>query len=139
MAAELTELVRTWIVAPALGNRAVYNFLRQQINVVRYVFSPVKRPSGLTDRRYVSNQDFWGSLQHPTEPLRPNTVVHLQGFAITEWLPRTPGLFHTAHAARRRAAAENNRMSENEFLRMVGRYGNRSRSDDVGRRPVSVL
>lgn len=42
---------------------------------------------------YRSNEDFWADVLGGK--LRGRRVVDLQEFAVTEWIPRSPGLYHT--------------------------------------------
>jgi hypothetical protein len=142
MVSELTDLMRTLVLAPAFGSDGVFNFLRQQLDVVRYALAPIKWNRLQSDRRYSANEEFWGALQHPADPIRANTVVHLHKFALTEWLPRTPGVYHTAHARRERRTAQGFRISEDDFLQRASQHRRRPGTswNDHGRpNPASVI
>jgi hypothetical protein len=52
---------------------------------------------------FSSNEEFWYAVLH--ERVRASRVVSLNGFHLSEWIPRSPGLFHTPSAAQDRAIA----------------------------------
>jgi hypothetical protein len=59
---------------------------------------------------FSSNEDFWHAVLR--ERLRASRAVSLSGFYLSEWIPRSPGLFHTPAAARSRDIAMNMVVSE---------------------------
>jgi hypothetical protein len=56
------------------------------------------------DRTYRSNGDLWNDVLE--ERVRANRIVHLEEFALSEWFPLTPGLFHTQEALSSREEAQ---------------------------------
>jgi hypothetical protein len=104
--------------------------------------SPLKKKSPIGDRPFSSNEAVWRALTQVNDRLLPNTIVHLHKFAVTEWLPRTPGLYHDPHAEEQRRYAESFRMPEASFLGRDDRPGRRiglSRSDKGDLHPASVI
>ena len=59
---------------------------------------------------FSSNEDFWHAVLH--ERLRASRAVSLSGFYLSEWIPRSPGLFHTPAAAQSRDIAMSMVVSE---------------------------
>src|SRR5471030_1500043 len=128
------------IMAPALGARGVLSFLRQQLNLLVYGMRPLEEIRTPPDQNFGSNEAFWKALRE--KRVLTNSVVHLQEFAVTEWLPRTPGLYHDPHAETQRHNAEAFQMSSERFLHQTNRPGKRiglSRSDSGHRHPASVI
>jgi hypothetical protein len=71
------------------------------------------------------NRQFWESAR---TVLRARHRIVLRDFAVLEWFPRSPGLFHTEHAARRRQEAEENRrwdtsLGAKESIEIYDPYG----------------
>jgi hypothetical protein len=58
----------------------------------------VRRADGLT-----SNEEYWALVRH--DRLYEGAPVRLSGFHLTEWVPLTPGRFHSPEAARARDLA----------------------------------
>jgi hypothetical protein len=52
---------------------------------------------------FSSNEDFWNAVLR--EQVRTSRAVSLSGFYLSEWIPRSPGLFHTRSAAASREEA----------------------------------
>ena len=52
---------------------------------------------------FSSNGDFWGAVLR--EQVRASRTVSLSGFYLSEWIPRSPGLFHRRGAAADREMA----------------------------------
>jgi hypothetical protein len=132
---------RKVVHSSALQGDSFFSFISQHLEIIRYRLLPLWRKTKQSDRHYFTNEEFWSALQHPTDPLRANTTVHLHGFALTEWLPRTPGVFHTEYGAEHRKAADLHRMSEYEFFQRAGATGLwlPSKEDPSGENKVSVI
>ncbi|MBM3167158.1 MAG: hypothetical protein FJZ94_06920 [Chloroflexi bacterium] len=68
---------------------------------------------GIAGANFSSNRDFWNAiLQVPH--MTSLGLVRLVGFQISDWFPRTPGLYHTK-------AAEECRTSSAKHLAQIGR------------------
>lgn len=134
------ELRRTLIIASGMG-RNIVEFLWQQVRLVRYALPVVHGKNRQGDRTFSSNEEFWQAVGCNDNPLKPNAVVRLRDFAVTEWMPRTPGLFHTSYAADRRRWADQFRMDEREFFDETAFRSGRgaSRITDDPRRATSVI
>ncbi len=78
-------------------------FLAEQIAVGEVKADFDRTPAQSKDRAFQTNTDFWSEVI--AEKIRANTVVELRDFVLTEWIPRSPGTFHTDRArdARREA------------------------------------
>ena len=62
------------------------------------------------DLRCTSNEDFWNQILRSWQPgLRWVELVHFQ---VTDWFPRTPGVYHTSYAASVRREAEHHKREE---------------------------
>jgi hypothetical protein len=63
------------------------------------------------DLAFSSNRDFWMTVLNSSHPaLKWVSLLHFQ---ITDWFPRTPGLYHTSRAAFQREEAEKYIREEN--------------------------
>lgn len=84
------------------------------------------------DRIYEDNSRLWRELLDGT--IRANTVVKLRNFTLTEWVPRSPGIFHTVNAMRARDEAWRYRLSEDDLRFGVGRFSPMSQAELFRRR-----
>ena len=116
---ELQHVLRR-SVAPSLWRRLARQFIGDQIRVVNYLLSPKTTAPTTQDYSYTTNEDLWRDIAH--ERIRANSIIHLDGFTFSEWLPRAPGVFHTSHARRAREEAM-------QFVRQ-NTGNNRRREDD---------
>jgi hypothetical protein len=89
-------------VAPMDGRHAGI-FLAQQIAIGDVKADFDRKVTRCEDRAFRTNEVFWADVIG--EKIRANTVVELQDFVLTEWIPRSPGTFHTDWAARARQEA----------------------------------
>lgn len=142
----MLDWTKTTFIGGVMGSRGVFTFLRQQLDVIKYAFAPLRPTRALSDREYSSNSKLWADLEDKTGGLATNSVVHLHDFAITEWLPRSPGLYHNPRADGLRKQAEHYRMSERDFLMRAERRGifrsqegAREVNDEGGRDRASVI
>jgi hypothetical protein len=84
-------------VAPRLRNHDAGIFLDEHLRTANFALpADANRFAGI-DRFYHTNEEFWGDIleTRPDRRLRPNTTIRLDGFRLTEWVPRSPGVFHT--------------------------------------------
>jgi hypothetical protein len=84
-------------------------FFLDQLRPAGLLESPVKATKA-PDWSFSSNEDFWQAVLG--ERVRASRIVSLSGFYLSEWLPRSPGLFHTAVGAQHRADAMSNVVKE---------------------------
>ncbi len=73
-----------------------------QLSTINYL-RPTERLQPLPDRRYTDNTSLWKDILE--RRLRANVVLTLEHFLLSEWFPRSPGLFHTQNAETARKAA----------------------------------
>lgn len=59
----------------------------------------------VTDKSFHKNEEFWTEILNTTRYYNYRNVV-LEGFQITDWFPRSPGLTYTLDAARSRENAK---------------------------------
>jgi hypothetical protein len=93
---------------PELRPIAAHGFLRDadffldQLRPVGLLQNPMQatRASAWS---FSSNEDFWRAVVG--EQVRARRVVSLSGFYLSEWFPRSPGLFHTSAGTHNREAA----------------------------------
>jgi hypothetical protein len=74
------------------------------LSTANYLLSHEKLPS-IPDRIYADNERLWYDIL--SGQLDANVILTLENFLLSEWFPRSPGLYHTdeAKGARRMARA----------------------------------
>ncbi len=85
-----------------LGQWECREFLAEQVMLSGLLQRPEDVPSG-PDRTFEENLPLWDAILK--ESLRANVVITLKNFLISEWIPRSPGLYYTPDAERSRLAA----------------------------------
>lgn len=102
--------------------------IESQLATANILFVDREQRRADSDRQYLEfhdNRQFWESAR---TVLRARHRIVLRDFAVLEWFPRSPGLFHTEHAARRRQEAEENRrldpsLGSRESIEIYDPYG----------------
>jgi hypothetical protein len=98
----------------------------------------VKKP---TERVFHTNNSVWEAILYQRLRRTDITIV-LDGFFLFEWLPRSPGLFHTKRGRDARREAEDNIESIRDGLIIYNPYGKASMLDggvgNVRLKPVDV-
>lgn len=94
-----------------------------------------------TEREFFTNNSVWEAILY--EQLRRTDItIILDGFFLFEWLPRSPGLFHTQRGRNARREAERNIESISDGLIIYNPYGKASMLDggvgNVRLKPVDV-
>jgi hypothetical protein len=89
-----------------LGDEDVADGIEAQIGPANLILppSPVPTPDGTGSRNFQTNESFWDEVL--SEGIHANTQVTLDNFFLSEWFPRSPGLFHTGLAWDARRIAE---------------------------------
>lgn len=89
-------------LVPAEGSSFRF-FLKDHVSTNVFRVPQPKQPA-TRDRRFMTNNELWEAIL--LERVRAPMHIVLDSFFIFEWIPRSPGLFHTdgAVAARREAA-----------------------------------
>lgn len=108
-----------------VGLDSVLRVTASQLSVPN-LLNPPDDASSVKDHFFRSNDDLWRMLL--SEQIRATSVVHLEGFWLSEWLPLRPGLFHTEHGRGNRLSAERflltgpnaSRHAMDEFERILG-------------------
>jgi len=85
---------------------------------------PLPQPPEVGDRRFFTNNELWEALL--LDRLRAPMHIVLDSFFIFEWLPRSPGLFHTSRAVEARRAAALNVMLIEDGMVVYSPKGKRS-------------
>lgn len=85
----------------------VYN-IGAQINTANYLLPPADMPVEL-DRTYDSNAAVWQDVID--DRLRATVTLKLRNFLMSEWFPRSPGLFYTREAEDSREQAMQYRLT----------------------------
>ncbi|SIO49585.1 hypothetical protein SAMN05443247_06490 [Bradyrhizobium erythrophlei] len=96
-------------VAPMRGQDCA-NFLAEQVAVGEVKADFDRTPAQSKDRAFQTNRYFWSDVI--AEKIRANTVVELRDFVLTEWIPRSPGTFHTGRARDARREAWSHRIPD---------------------------
>src|SRR5262249_28101629 len=104
-------------VAPMHG-RDCAKFLTEQIAVGEVKTDFDRTPAQSKDRMFQANSDFWSEVIE--EKIRANTVVELRDFVLTEWIPRSPGTFHTDRARDARREAWEHRIPDSVIQNVRG-------------------
>ena len=79
------------------------------------------------DRRFVTNNELWEAILF--ERVRAPMHVVLDSFFLFEWMPRSPGLFHTPEAVRARREAANHVMHVDAGMVVYSPRGKQSMLD----------
>src|SRR5262245_5545917 len=98
---ELRDALAHAVAPMRAGDAAI--FLEDQIAIGEVKADFDRTPTLSKDRAFNTNEDLWANVI--AEKIRANTVVELQDFVLTEWIPRSPGTFHTHSAAEARQEA----------------------------------
>ncbi|MBQ1028922.1 hypothetical protein KBX26_02730 [Micromonospora sp. C97] len=85
------------------GNEELYVAVNAQLETANLIKSE-NGPGGRPYARFSTNEEFWLAVFR--EQLRSGSIVRLDSFAISEWFPRSPGLFHTVHGTTNREMAQ---------------------------------
>ena len=108
---KLSELGASQIVG-ALENIHVQSYMVEHLSNINLILQPNEaEASTQDDLTFLSDSDFWKTFLN-TQHLSSMRWVKLIGFQISDWFPRTPGLYHTK-------AAGSYRASNNIYLRNV--------------------
>jgi hypothetical protein len=78
------------------------DFFLDQLRPSGLLQPPVEAPPA-PDWSFSSNGELWDAVLG--ERVRTSRVVSLRGFYLSEWIPRSPGLFHTPVGAEHRSRA----------------------------------
>lgn len=81
----------------------VANLINTQLNIASYLIHPLAVDKSLPDQHFSTNEELWRAII--TEKVHANVTVHLEGFLLFEWFPRSPGLFHTDEGREARESA----------------------------------
>ncbi len=87
-----------------LARDDIVHIVNSQVGIANYLLPP----EGLEpkpDRTYTDNKSLWGAMLE--ERLRATITLKLKDFFLSEWFPRSPGLFYTPEAEGARADAMN--------------------------------
>ncbi|MEV1073867.1 hypothetical protein [Micromonospora parva] len=90
-----------------LSDRDVVDGIETQLSTGNFVLPPVALPAG-NHRNFPTTTEFWQSLL--SENVRASHTVTLEDVLLSEWFPRSPGLFHTEEAERWREYADDHLM-----------------------------
>ncbi|MEV4347418.1 hypothetical protein AB0J83_23425 [Actinoplanes sp. NPDC049596] len=85
-----------------LSGHDVVDGIEAQLSTGNFVLPPVALPAG-DHRHFPTTMQFWQSLL--SEEARASHTVTLENVLLSEWFPRSPGLFHTEEAERWREYA----------------------------------
>jgi hypothetical protein len=83
------------------------HYIVDQISIAKVKSHIDETPTKVNDKRYRTNDDFWRDVI--SETLRANTIIEFDEFELTEWIPWSPGAFHTEQAKAARQEAWNYR------------------------------
>jgi hypothetical protein len=104
-------------VAP-MRPRDAASYIEGQIGIAEIRSEIDETPTSDKDRAYRTNDAIWQDII--SEKIRANTVIHLEEFVLTEWIPWSPGTFHTRAAADARREAWDYRIPD-EIIREAQR------------------
>ncbi len=94
----------------ALGAFSPRTFVHQLLQVFMSTSTKGKKAKGDTEKLvFNSEQDFWNNLNLLAD-------VSLESFRISDWFPRTPGLYWKQEAAHARLHIEGNKSDRNDAL-----------------------
>lgn len=107
-------------ILPSPHLMLVEKFLIEHIRNVNLLRKPTLNQL-VPDQEFSSNEDFWKSFI--TGQAKAMCWVKLNNFRITDWYPRSPGLFYTENAKWHRQQSERYRREENGvvFLEPYGK------------------
>jgi hypothetical protein len=88
---------------PCLSGGDIADGVDAQLATSTLLMPPVTLPPG-SDRHFHNTANFWRALL--SERVRARRTVVLHDVLLSEWFPRSPGLFHTEYAAHARRAAQ---------------------------------
>jgi len=93
-------------------DRDVVSLLSDYLELALLKQAKAKAIEPHTDREFVSNAGFWAeALQNQ---LYVGQVIRLRHFKVLEWIPTSPGLFHTEHAKWERETAMKSHYQQSE-------------------------
>src|SRR4051812_28741141 len=98
----MDEHAGTKLIPHAIG-RDLQKVLASQLSFADLEEAVAFLPPG-ADRSYHSNETLWRDVL--AERLRAQHTIRLDGFSLSEWVPLSPGLFHTPEAAWSRGDAQ---------------------------------
>lgn len=90
----------------SLYDEDIRTLVNTHVGTANYLMRPVESVQQLPDTTFLTNEEVWQALLPPREQLRANLNAQLDGFLLFEWLPHSPGLFHTYEGRQARADAE---------------------------------
>lgn len=90
-------------VSPLYGSGLV-DTLTDALDTASYKFVQQPAPRAIADSQATTNSLFWRAIRE--NRAYSGQVYQLKNFYLSEWLPMSPGLFHSPDAASRRAMAE---------------------------------
>lgn len=92
-------------LALKLHSSEIRKTITRQLGLMNYLSRPLAPDlPAAPDRRYVDNRQFWEELFEGR--LRASMAITLERMLLFEWLPLSPGTFHTSEAAASRAKAQ---------------------------------
>lgn len=94
------------------SRRDLISSLRDYFDIALFSMLKSKKNEGLQDKVIYDNSDFWNKAL--TSNLYAGQIIKLQNFKMLEWIPISPGLFHTQFARNERDYAMR-RHFENEI------------------------
>jgi len=86
----------------ALSGEDIAHTVVTQLCTANYLLSPEKLPS-IPDRIYADNERLWYDIL--SGQLDANVILTLENFLLSEWFPRSPGLYYTREAEEAREMA----------------------------------
>jgi hypothetical protein len=86
-----------------LSHHDVHGGVQAQLSTGTLQLPPVPLPPG-TDRHFATTGELWADVL--SERIRARRTVIVHDVLLSEWFPRSPGLFHTPDAAVRREQAQ---------------------------------
>ena len=89
-----------------LYDEEIKSFINTHVGTANYLLPPVKHIRSLPDAIFAKNEEIWNAILPPHELLHANVTVRLDNFYLFEWLPRSPGLYHTREGRQARQVAE---------------------------------
>jgi hypothetical protein len=90
-----------------LYDEDIKSFINTHVGTANYLLQPTKQTRSLPDAIFAKNEEIWDAILPPHELLHANVTVRLDNFYLFEWLPRSPGLYHTHEGRQARQVAEN--------------------------------
>ena len=82
----------------ALENYSIGEMVRSHLRNSYFLIPPISSPGNgsSVDRRYFSHMELWRAI-FDEDLSRTDLNISLDQFFLFEWLPRSPGLYHTEH------------------------------------------